>query len=123
MDKETRKLLTVITVAGLFIYFFRPKGKAVEPDLPASKKKSAKKYQTPRLISKKGETEEEQFRNAVISIKAYRRALNDRANEEDLKDLNRETIKDYGVRVILNNSTKLLTATDLRGNKIACENK
>lgn len=62
---------------------------------------------------------ENEYKNAVDSITAYRAAINAGESKERLDELNRELLKEFNIRII--NKGGLLTATTRAGKEIATE--
>lgn len=62
---------------------------------------------------------ENEYKNAVDSITAYRAAINAREPKERLNELNQELLKEFNIRVI--DKGGLLTATTRAGKEIATE--
>jgi len=118
MDKETKGLIYTISIAFLAIYLLRPKYN----DKQTKDLKYSSKYNEPKVSGKESKKADELFEDAVVSLKAFRMAKNKGENQPEMEALNRMTIKDYGIRIIYDEKTKLFTATDLKGDQIACEN-
>mgnify|MGYP003131699358 FL=1 len=121
MDKETKNILKILGVAVLILYLFRPKNK----DAQVSKRKnrtSAKVNLKNSLSAPKQEIDEDkQFKDAVISIKAVRKAINNNEPDKEVEKLNRILIKDYGIKVFKCKDSDKLIARDTKGNEIAKE--
>lgn len=111
MDNETKEILMILGVAIAVLYIAKPKKhKRKVEDL-------ASNVEPPKTTKDKSDVE---FENAVISIKAYRSAINNEESESNLESLNRITLKDYGIKVFKTKSGKLV-ARNTKGEDIALE--
>lgn len=115
MDSETKNILKILGVAVVVLFIFRPK--------PSEKNKNKvsfdnqKSTKPPKTTSKKNSDDE--FNDAVASIKAFRSAINNNEPQSELDKLNRLTIKEYGIKVF--NKNGKLYARNTSGKNIANE--
>ena len=123
MDSETKNLLKILGVAVIILYLTRPKSKGKKSLIPSSKSSagSGGRKNTVAPPKSKKLTEDELFGNAVISIKAVRKAVNSNEPDSEIAKLNRILIKDYGIKVFKCKDNKKLIARDSKGNEIAKE--
>lgn len=123
MDKETKNLLKILGVAIIILYLTRPKskGKKLSGNAKSSKPSlvGGKSGITPPKSTKSDE--DKKFENAVISIKAIRRAIDNNEPKSELDKLNRILVKDYGLKVFVCKNTSKLIARDSKGEDVAKE--
>ena len=124
MDKETMNILKILGVAIVILYLTRPKskGKKSQPVTSSgggSSSPSLKGSVAPPKSQKSSEDVE--FDNAVISIKAVRKAIDSGEPDSEISKLNRILIKDYGLKVFKCRKTEKLIARDSKGKDIAKE--
>lgn len=113
MDKETKNILKILGVAMVVLFIFKPKSKKNSNGSKISLGKSVKPPKT------ESNSVDEEFDNAVTSIKAFRSAINNNEPQSELDKLNRITIKDYGIKVF--NKNGKLFARNTKGKDIANE--
>ncbi len=128
MDSETKNLLKILGVAVVILYLTRPKSKGKKTSIPqksgsgsTSGGGSSLRKNTVSPPKTKQLSEDELFKNAVISIKAVRKAVNSNEPDSEIAKLNRILIKDYGIKVFKCKDNKKLIARDSKGNEIAKE--
>lgn len=117
MDNETKNILKILGVAIVILFVFKPK--------LGNGKKSKKlfdprnKVKPPKTDSSNSTDADKEFENAVISIKAYRSALNNNEPQSELDKLNRIGISEYGIKIF--NKNGKLYARNTKGEDIANE--
>lgn len=117
MDNETKNILKILGVAIVVLFIFKPKvnGKSKSSlSKNLSKKDSVKPPKTDN-----GNSNDDEFDNAVLSIKAYRNAINENEPQSELDKLNRITLDEYGIKVF--NMNGKLYARNTKGQNIANE--
>jgi hypothetical protein len=119
MDKETKNILKILGVAIVVLYIFKPRkskiGKRKLKNQTENKGKSA--TEPPKA---EGQIEKE-FQNAIISIKAVRKAINNSESKSEIEKLNRMTLKEYGIKVFKNEKSGKLVARNTKGEDVAKE--
>lgn len=113
MDNETKNILKILGVAVVVLYLFKPRKKL------KSKFNLKNKTEAPSVA--KADSSEKEYENAVISLKAYRSAINNNEPKSELDKLNMELIKDYGIKVFICKKSGKLTARNSQGKDIAKE--
>lgn len=113
MDRETKNILSILGIAVVLLYFFRPRKQGSVKEFLNGKERVAKPIAE--------QSEDTKFQNAVISIKAFRSAINNGEPEGELDKLNRITLKDYGIKVFKCKKSGKLVARDTKGQDIAKE--
>lgn len=123
MDNETKNLLKILGVAVIILYLTRPKSKGKKSSIPAKSGGGSASARKNTVSAPKTQqlSEDEKFKNAVISIKAVRKAVNNNEPDSEIAKLNRILIKDYGIKVFKCKDNKKLIARDSKGNEIAKE--
>ena len=111
MDNETKNILKILGVAVVVLYLLKPRKKS---------KSNLEERVEPPSVSKEGVSEKE-YENAVISIKAYRSAINNKEPKSELDKLNTELIKEYGIKVFRCKKSGKLTARNSKGQDVAKE--
>jgi len=114
MDNETKNILKILGVAVVILFLLKPKlsnGQKSKSLLDLSNKTKA-----PKTGSNNSDKE---FENAVVSIKAYRSALNNNESQSELDKLNRIGISEYGIKIF--NENGKLYARNTKGEDIANE--
>lgn len=114
MDNETKNILKILGVAIVILFVFKPKfGKS---------KTSPKLFDLGNNVKPPktdSDDSDKEFENAVISIKAYRNALNNNEPQSQLDKLNRIGISEYGIKIF--NENGKLYARNTKGEDIANE--
>lgn len=110
MNDEYKNIAIVLSGAALILFLAWPKKK---PNLKLFGK--PKSFDMPTI----GKSEENQFSNAVIGIKAVRSAINAQEPKSVIDDIKAEVLKTNDIRIIENGG--LLTATTRTGKAIAKE--
>lgn len=114
MDNETKNILKILGVAVVILFILKPKfgnGQKSKGLFDVSNK-----TKPPKTDSDKSDSE---FENAVISLKAYRSALNNNEPQSELDKLNRIGISEYGIKIF--NINGKLFARNTKGIDIANE--
>ena len=111
MDNETKNILKILGVAVVVLYLLKPRKK--------SKSDLEKRVEAPSVA--KGDSSEKDYENAVISLKAYRSAVNNKEPKSELDKLNTELIKEYGIKVFRCKNSGKLTARNSKGQDVAKE--
>ena len=112
MDNETKDILKILGVAVLVLFLLKPKkGKGKKINNPIAEPK----------VDKTEAVSEKEFENAVISIKAYRSALNNNESPSELEKLNRILLKENGIKVFLCSKSGKLKARNSKGQDVANE--
>ncbi len=115
MDNETKNILKILGVAIVILLVFKPKSNSSNGKSKLFSDEG-NKVKPPKTDS--GNPDQE-FENAVLSIKAYRSALNNNEPQSELDKLNRITISDYGIKVF--NKDGKLYARNTKGEDVANE--
>ena len=127
MDNETKNILKILGVAVVILYLTRPKSKGktqkTERRSSATSGSSSGSLLKGSVAPPKTELskEDQQFKNAVISLKAVRKAVNNNEPNAEIDKLNRILIKDYGIKVFKCKGSEKLVARDSKGRDIAKE--
>jgi len=112
MDNETKDILKILGVAVVVLFLLKPK---------KGKRNKLKDSVSEPKVDKTEAISEKEFENAVISIKAFRSAINNGESNEELDKLNRIMIKDYGIKVYKCQKSGKLTARNSKGQDVAKE--
>lgn len=111
MDLETKNILKILGIAIVVLYLFKPRKKS--------------NLNLDKIIDTSSVTKEDifetEYQNAVIGIKAYRSAIKNNEPESQLKYLNSELMKEYGVQIFKCQQSGKLTARNMKGKDIAKE--
>jgi len=86
---------------------------------PIGVKKSTSKKDSDTSVSANGEATEEQKKNIPIVMKAYMEARKAGESKQFLADMNREFIKEYGLKVMSDKTTGKSFVADVNGNKVS----
>lgn len=111
MDNETKNILKILGVAVVVLYLLKPRKN--------SKSDLAKKLDAPSVDNET--ISDKDYENAVVGIKAYRSAINNKEPQSELDKLNTELIKEYGIKVFMNKKSSKLTARNSKGQDVAKE--
>jgi len=111
MDNETKNILKILGVAVVVLYLLKPRKK--------SKSDLEQRVEAPSVA--KGDSSEKDYENAVISLKAFRSAINNNEPKSELDKLNMELIKEYGIKVFRCKKSGKLTARNSKGQDVAKE--
>lgn len=111
MDNETKNILKILGVAVVVLFLLRPRKK------PKSKLKQG--VEAPSVA--KSDSSEKDYENAVISLKAFRSAINNNEPKSELDKLNTELIREYGIKVFSCKKSGKLTARNSKGQDVAKE--
>jgi hypothetical protein len=118
MDNETKDILKVLGVAIIVLFLFKvKKGKKLSIKLDGGDTSGADSVAHPKTSK---DSDEAEFDNAVISIKAVRSAINSGEKGSEIDKLNEITKKDYGIVVFRKKNGKLC-AKNTKGEAIANE--
>jgi len=109
MKEELKNLAIVALVTGIVLFFAIPK----------KNKKSFTFNSDGFSIPETSASTENEYANAVISIKAVRAAMNENETKKRIDELKAQILKDYSIRIY--EKDKLLFATTRNGNPIANE--
>lgn len=113
MDKETKNILKILGVAMVVLFIFKPKSQKNTKNSKINLRNSVSKAES------KSKDKDLEFENAVISIKAFRSAINNNEPQSVLDKLNRATLQDFGIKVF--NKKGKLFARNTKGNDVANE--
>ena len=116
MDKETKTFIATIGVALIILWVFRPKKTAED-----NAKKSevlVDKYKAPKAVA---EDDKRLKDEAVVGLQAMRQAINNRESARELDKLKNMILQENGIKIMISNTTKKLTAFDKKGKLIAEE--
>lgn len=109
MDKQTQNLLIVASVVVVVLFLAQPKNNVISKN---------SKYKEPKKISQK---ENEQRKNAEVSMKAFRTAISKNESEKELIKLNKEIFASYGLKVYLESPKGKLYVENKQGDVILKE--
>jgi hypothetical protein len=112
MDNETKDILKILGVAVVVLFLLKPK---------KGKRNKIKDSTSEPNVDKTEAVSEKEFENAIISIKAYRSALNNNESVAELDKLNRILLKENGIKVFLSPKSGKLTARNSKGQDVANE--
>jgi hypothetical protein len=116
MDRETGNILKVVAVAIVILWLFkRKKNKSI---VESDDNSGANAVAPPKTSQS---SEDVEYDNAVISITAFRNAINSGEPQSELNKLNEITMKDYGIKVSKCKNSGKLTARNKKGNDVAKE--
>ncbi len=115
MNRETKTLLASIAVALAILWIFKPKKQS---DSSETEGKEDSKFKMPKVLEDDKKKVQD---NAVIGLQAMRDAINSGESSGELNKLKNLILKDYGIKVLINKTTKKLKAVDKKGNTIAEE--
>jgi hypothetical protein len=110
MDKETKTFLLALGLGIVILLVTRPK--------KATDKKPIEKFASPKEADS---TLQKQKEDSIIALQAMRDAINNKETPEALNKLKDMIFKEYGLKVMINKSTKKLRALDKSGKLIAEE--
>lgn len=110
MNTNLKKAL-LISLGGLFIYWAFTKIKPI--DVKQESNSSDTK------LSASGESDEEQKKNVNLIMGAYMSAKKAGESKQFLDDMNREFLKEYGLKVMNNKGNGKLFVADADGNKVS----
>jgi hypothetical protein len=109
MNTNIKKLLLIFGGGFLTFWAF----KKIKP-IDVKKKSSSKKDTS---VSADGNSDEKK-KNAVVCMKAYLEAKKAGESKDFLDEMNREFIKEYGLKVMPNKTNGKLFVSDNDGNKV-----
>ena len=112
MDNETKDILKILGVAVVVLFLLKPKKGKRNKRLEATSEP---------IVDKTEAISEKEFENAIVSIKAYRSALNNKESVEELDKLNRILLKENGIKVFLSPKSGKLVARNSKGQDVANE--
>lgn len=110
MDKETKTFLLALGLGLVILVLTRPK--------KSSDSKIDNKYAAPKEADS---TLQKQREDSFVALQAMRDAINNKEKPEALNKLKDMILKEYGLKVMINKSTKKLRALDKSGKVIAEE--
>jgi hypothetical protein len=109
MNTNVKKLLLIFG-GGLVLFWAFKKIKPIDV-----KKKSSSKDD--KNVSADGNSDDKK-KNAIVCMKAYSEAKKAGESRDFLDDMNREFVKEYGLKVMPNKSNGKLFVSDTDGNKV-----
>ena len=112
MDRETKSVLVILAMALGILWLAKPNNR------DKSESNSKPKYTEPNAITSGGKKEKE---SAVIALQAMRDAINSKESNAKLNELKDIILKEDGIKVMINKSTKKLRAMSKDGKVIAEE--
>jgi len=112
MDNETKDILKILGVAVVVLFLLKPKKGKLNKRLEATAEP---------IVDRTEAISEKEFENAIVSIKAYRSALNNNETVAELDKLNRILLKENGIKVFLSPKSGKLTARNSKGQDVANE--
>ena len=112
MDNETKDILKILGVAVVVLFLLKPK---------KGKRNKLKDSTSEPNVDKTEAISEKEFENAIVSIKAYRSALNNNETVAELDKLNRILLKENGIKVFLCPKSGKLKARNSKGQDVANE--
>jgi hypothetical protein len=113
MNSNLKKILLIFG-GGYIIYWAFTKLRPIEGK--ATVKASSSNASTSEASFAGGDS---QKKNAMMVLRAYRMAKKNGESKEFLNDLNVETAKEFGMKVMTEKSSGKCFVVDLNGNKIA----
>jgi hypothetical protein len=120
MDNETKNILKILGVAVVVLFLLKPKkAKSLLGKSSKDKDSVAPPKTESSNVAKVGS--EQEFENATVSLKAFRSAVNNKESKSELDKLNRILLKDYGIKVFLDEKSGKLTARNSKGEDVAKE--
>lgn len=115
MDSETKNILKILGVAVAVLFIFKPKFKNKNISAKSKGENGIEPPKTDNSVT------EQEFENATIVLKAFRSAINNGENENELNNLNQMALKDYGIKVSQIGKSGKFVAKNKQGQEIAKE--
>tara|TARA_R100000734_G_C3254994_1_gene55367 strand:- start:47 stop:391 length:345 start_codon:yes stop_codon:yes gene_type:complete len=113
MDGQTKKLLIVVGIAVLVLWFTKPKNNMVD----SMRKGGSKKLDAPKTLDSKLAQEQHE---GTVGIQAMRSAIANGETKKELDKLNRMLLNENGVKVYVMSNGKLC-ARNRKGKTVAKE--
>lgn len=115
MDNQTKKLLSVVGIAVLLLWFTRPKRNMI--DSVRNKPKGSGKLSAPKEADSKLAQDQH---NGTVGIQAMREAIESGETKKELDKLNRMLLNENGIKVYVMTNGKLC-ARNRKGKTVAKE--
>ncbi len=112
MNTNLKKAILIFG-GGLILYWAFKKIK------PIDVKKASSKSDNDTNLGANGELTEEQKKNIPTIMRAYMEAKKAGESKQFLADMNREFIKEYGLKVMTDKTTNKSFVADVNGNKVS----
>ena len=115
MDRQTKNLLVSLGIALVILVIFRPKKNKEAKDIDT---KQDEKYKEPKILN---DDKKKLQDDSIVGLKAVRDAINNKETIKELDELKNIILKENGIKIMINTSTKKLVAMSKDGKIIAEE--